>query len=117
VVRGKHDDYAKTYGEAYVYNDMEETAVEKYLKNKRSEYETRLADTAGIRELAAALGARFCVMKDTVRVSVGADTSRYNLLDKVKMKMSVNGRKYSGNETWVIKELDPANDKLVLEAE
>jgi hypothetical protein len=116
VVRGRYNEYAKTYGGTYAYDGMEEAAIEKYLKNKRAEYDTRLADTQRIRELAEALAARFCVMRDTVRVSVGADTSRYNLLDKVRMTMSVNGRKYSNNGVWVIKETDPANDRLVLEA-
>jgi hypothetical protein len=116
VVRGKYNDYAKEYGVSFVYNDMEDAALEKYVKNKLAEYETRLADTEGIKALAASLAARFGVMKDTARVSVGADTSLFNLLDKVRMKIIVNGRKYSDNETWVVKEIDPAQDKLVMEA-
>jgi hypothetical protein len=115
VVLGKYNDYAKTYGESYVYTDMETQAVGKYAKNKRAEYGTRLSVSQDMRSLAARLGARFSEMKDTVRVSVGADTARFNLLDKVVMKVAVNGRKYSDNEAWVIKETDPAQDKLVLE--
>jgi hypothetical protein len=55
-------------------------------------------------------------MKDTARVSVGTDTSGFNLLDTVVMKLAVNGRKYSDNERWAVKEIDPAQDRLVLEA-
>ncbi|MDR1468036.1 MAG: hypothetical protein LBT00_01940 [Spirochaetaceae bacterium] len=116
VVRGKYNDFTKNYSESYVYNDTEMTAVDKYLKNKLAEYETRLADTAGIKDIAASLAARFSVIKDTVRVSVGVDTSQFNLLDKARIKIIVNGRRYSNNETWVIKEINPAQDKLVMES-
>jgi hypothetical protein len=77
----------------------------------------RLSDViSGITLLGSFNITRFSTMKDTVRVSVGADTSRFNLLDTVNMKIAVNGRKYSNNETWIIKEIDPARDRLVLEA-
>jgi hypothetical protein len=115
VVQGKYNDFTKEYGESYVYNDIEMTAIEKYTKNRTNEYETRLAETAWIKQLAASLAGRFANMKDTVRVSVGADTSGFNLLDKVRLKIIVNSRKYSENAIWVIKEIDPAQDKLVLE--
>jgi hypothetical protein len=114
-VDGAYNYFTKKHGITRIYDGAENAAVEKYLKARRAEYSTTLAETAAIDNLAALLAGRFSVMKDTVRVSVGSDTSLFNLLDKVKMKIIVNGRNYSENETWIIKEIDPANDKLVLE--
>ncbi|MDR1147567.1 MAG: hypothetical protein LBK66_02935, partial [Spirochaetaceae bacterium] len=59
VVKGKYNDYAKDYGESYVYKDTEERALGQYTKNRIAEYGTRLADTADIKALAASLAARF----------------------------------------------------------
>jgi uncharacterized protein YkvS len=115
VVSGKYNDYAKNYGESCVYTEGENAANEKYLKLKRNEYDTRLAETAAMKSLAADLAERFGDMKDTVRVTVGVDNASFNLLDMVRMAVTVNGRKYSGNEEWVIKEIDYVRDTLALE--
>ena len=74
-----------------------------------------MLDAQQAKALAERLGNRFCELKDTVRVGVGADTSLFSLLDVVQMRIRVNDREYSDNETWIIRELDPAQDILVLE--
>jgi hypothetical protein len=114
-VNGAYNYFTKEHEKAFFYNKSEDETVGKYLKERRAEYNTTIAGAEAMESLAGLLAARFAVMNETVRVSVGADTSSFNLLDKVKMKITVNGRKYSDNEVWIIKEIDPTNDKLVME--
>jgi hypothetical protein len=47
---------------------------------------------------------------------VSADTSGVELLDLYQLPMIINGREFSQNIGWIVKSIDPAQDKLVLEA-
>jgi hypothetical protein len=104
------------HGNQAVYTDNEAEAEALYNKAYRAVYETRLTGEEDALDLAERLGRRFSFIRETVKLAVGADTGAYNILDTVYLDVSVNGRRYSKNTEWVIKELDPAQDKLVLES-
>jgi hypothetical protein len=105
----------KIHENQYIYTDKEENAEGLYAKKLETVFETHLVSKTDAANLASRLGNRFCELKDTVNIGVGVDTSNYNLVDTVIMEISVNGRKYSDNNRWIVVELDPAQDKLVLE--
>jgi hypothetical protein len=115
IIKYGYNQHAKTHDNQYVYTDREDEAEGRYLKKLEKEFETHLVLETDAADLAKRLGNRFCELKDTVSVGVGADTSSFNLLDTVNMEISVNGRTYSKNNKWIIVEIDPAQDKLVLE--
>jgi hypothetical protein len=115
VINYQYNEQKKERENRYRYVEREAEAVWRYLKKKEKTFDTHLTDAQQAEDLAERLGSRFCELKDTVRVGVGADTSVFSLLDVVQMRISVNGREYSDNETWIIRELDPAQDILVLE--
>jgi hypothetical protein len=46
---------------------------------------------------------------------VGHDTSEINLLDTIELELHINGRVFSKYDTWIVKEIDPAQDVLILE--
>jgi hypothetical protein len=115
IIQYKYNEYKKTYENQFVYTDKEDEAEGKYLKKVEKIFETNLTGETDTVNLASRLGNRFCELKDTVSIGVGIDTSNFNLLDTVSMEINVNGRKYSDNTQWIIIELDPAQDKLVLE--
>jgi hypothetical protein len=104
------------HGNQAAYTDNEAEAEALYSKAYRATYETRLTGGDDALELAERLGRRFSFIRETVKLAVGADTGAYNILDTVFLDVSVNGRRYSKNTEWIIKELDPAQDKLVLES-
>jgi hypothetical protein len=99
---------------AYTGNEAEAESL--YSKACRAEYETRLTSGDDALALAERLGRRFSFLKETVNLAVGVDTSAWNILDTVYLDVEVNGRRYSNNTAWIIKELDPAQDKLALES-
>lgn len=115
VIKYKYNEYKKTHENQYLYTDKEDEAEGRYLKKVEKTFETHLADETGAKALAERLGSRFCELKESVSLGIGEDTSLFNLLDSVDMEITVNGRKYSDNTKWIIVEIDPAQDKLVLE--
>lgn len=115
IIYYDYDDYQKTHTKQYLYTDREREARANYLKQVQKEYKTYLASEADARNLAIRIGHRFCELRETISIGVGADCSQFNLLDTVIMEINTNGRSYSSKDTWIIRELDPAQDKLVLE--
>jgi hypothetical protein len=115
IIKYKYNEYKKNHESQYIYTDKADEAEGRYLKKVEKVFETHLPSETYTANLASRLGNRFCELKDTVSIGVGVDTSSFNLLDTVLMEISVNGRKYSDSNRWVIVEFDPAQDKLVLE--
>jgi hypothetical protein len=116
IVSYEYNERTKTHERSFVYSDMEEKAEEYYHKLKTETFETRLTAESNARTLALRVSTRFSIVRDTVKLAIGMDTSDWNLLDTVNMEMTVNGRTYSTHNKWIIKELDNAQDKLTLEA-
>ncbi|MDR0374413.1 MAG: hypothetical protein LBH85_01635 [Treponema sp.] len=115
VIKYGYNEYKKAHENQYRYADKADEAEGRYLKKVEKVFETHLTNETGAKNLASRLGNRFCELKDRMSAGVGVDTSEYNLLDTVFLKIDVNGRKYSNNDKWIIVEADPAQDKLVLE--
>ena len=98
-----------------LYDEREERANARYKKRVRKEFNTDLTNEADALAFARLLSDRYTTLRQNVRVAVGVDTSHMNLLDTVVMEIGVNGRKLSNATKFVITELDPAQDTLVLE--
>jgi hypothetical protein len=105
----------KKFGSVLLYSDREYETEEKYNKLVRKEFETYLTSATDARNLAIKLSDRFCVLRETIKVGLGYDTSGINLLDTVELALKINGRVFSSNTKWIVKEMDPAQDTLVLE--
>jgi hypothetical protein len=115
AVKYKYNERTKEYASVYLYTELEAETIGKFVREVEGTFETRHLSEANARALAVAAGGRFCDMRATFKIGVGADTSQFDLLDKVNMKIAVNGRIYSDKTAWVIKEIDPAQEKLTLE--
>jgi hypothetical protein len=116
VIAYNRNERTGSYGERLYANEKEDLVQRTYNKLKRETYETRLTNAQDARNLADLLSSRFCLLKETIRFAVGIDTGSWNLLDEVIIKLEVNGRQYSKHNRWIITEIDPAQDKLTLEA-
>lgn len=98
-----------------LYNGNEAEALAQYNKSARREFETYLTSEANALELAARLSSRFTLLREELTVSVGVDTGDWNLLDSVHLVAVINGREFSTKGHYIIKEINPAQDQLVLE--
>jgi hypothetical protein len=105
----------KTYNSVLLYNNDEAKAEETYNKLVRKEFNTYLINETDAFNLGAKLSDRFSTLRETVQVGIGHDTSEINLLDTVELELNINGRKFSKYTTWIVKEIDPAQDILTLE--
>jgi hypothetical protein len=105
----------KTYTDVLLYNDDETKIEAAYNKLVRKEFKTYLTNEIDSYNLAKKLSDRFSTLRETVQLGIGHDTSEINLLDIVKIELNINGRVFSKNNTWIVKEIDPAQDILTLE--
>jgi hypothetical protein len=101
---------------SYLFARNERQAKRTYNKMIRKTFETFLTNESDCEKLASQLSGRFSTLKETIKVSVGTDTSEVNLLDTVELNMIINDRVFSNNTTWIVKEIDSAQDTLTLEA-
>jgi hypothetical protein len=99
----------------YYYNEQEAAAEDRYRKRVLQEYETDLISAADARALAELLANRYTVMRQKIRLSVGIDTAAFELLDTVSLDLTINGRRFSNAGTFIIAEINPAQDILTLE--
>ncbi len=99
----------------YHFEEKKEEALKKYNREKIATFETNIADIASVKNLAALLSNRYSTMRQTLQIAVGIDTSGFELLDRVTIDMTINGREFSKIRNFVIKEINPAQDILVLE--
>lgn len=128
VMTGKPE---KTYGSAHenyfsscvvnfsggsiLFREREGWAEARYWRLVRRTFETDLASANAARELAVLLSDRYTAMRQTVRLALGADTSGWELLDTVRVDLDINGRKFDGASGFFVKEINHAQDVVVLE--
>ena len=103
------------YTKNYIYDSTEAAIVEEYRKTKPGSLEVCLSNDSDVQTLAAGLVARFGKMPETIEVGVGYNTAEIELLDFVQLPMVTNGRHFSKMIGWIVKAIDPAQDKLTLE--
>jgi hypothetical protein len=100
---------------SYLYDEKENMAEDIYRKKLLKTFDTVLINLIDVKKLCTLLSNRFIAMKQTIKLAVGIDTSNMELLDKVEIHMKVNDRLFSQATTFIIKEINPAQDILTLE--
>ncbi len=110
-----HEDTEKYEG-VWLNKTNEEEIVEKWRKQKRQDYNTLLSQESEAVSLSQRLLDRFSDKREIVSVDVGYDTSLVNPLDTVILGLGINNRAFSETTTWIVREVNPAQDSLVLEA-
>jgi hypothetical protein len=104
-----------THNNVCLYIQNERKAINRYHKNVRKTFETYLTNESDCITLATQLFTRFSTFRSTVKVAIGIDTSNVNLLDMVELDLTINGRVFSKNKNWIVKEIDPSQDTILLE--
>jgi len=98
-----------------LFNERESDAVNRYRRNVQKEFRTDITNCPDALQFAGNLGDRFTAMKPTVRLAVGVDTSRFELLDRVRVDIAINGRRLCDTNEFIIKGINHCQDILELE--
>jgi hypothetical protein len=85
-------------------------------KVTRSTFMVDLFESGDLQSLSNRLIERFSILSEIIPLSSGQDTSEMNLLDTIELDLNINGRQFSTKKEWIIREVDPGQDKLSLEA-
>ncbi len=117
MVRYDYHIDTKKYAGAYLDDTSEAQIAERWRKRKRQAFETALRYRADASYLATRLLDRFRSRREVYTIYTGYDCSEINPLDKVALDITVNGREYSTVTDWIVREVNPAQDILVLEEE
>ena len=105
---------SNTY-KSFYFTSRESEAIAFYRRDVRRTFNTNLTTSLEAQKLATLLASRYIKMKQTLRLPVGVDTSGFELLDTISIDVNINGRRFSKAKRFVIKEINPAQDILVLE--
>ena len=100
---------------SYLFNERENQAENDYKRRVLRTFDTGLIYENDARDLAVLLSDRFTSIKQTIRLALGFDTSGFELLDTVEIDLKINDRKFNYAAQYFIKEINPAQDILVIE--
>lgn len=101
-----------------VINDADEASIiEEWRKQQRLKFDTRLLQQVDAAAFSEALFARLSCRPEIWTIVTGEDASNINVLDAVTLTIDVNGRRMSANTSWIVREVNPAQDELVLESQ
>jgi hypothetical protein len=105
----------ESYSNVLLYNTDEDKAETTYSKLVRKEFKTYLTNETDAFNLGKKLSDRFSILRETIQVGLGYNTSEINLLDTIELEVIINNRKFSKYTQWTVREIDPAQDVLTLE--
>ena len=100
----------------FIFDNFKNEAELRYRNLKTKTYETDLINFSAAENLAVLLGKRYIFMKPVIKLSLGTDTSSYELLHTVNIHLNINNRLFTEYENYVIIEINHAQDVLTLEA-
>ena len=98
-----------------LYDERANDAEAVYRRRVQRTFDTKLADRRDARILAGVLSDRYTHMRQAIKLAVGMDTSEFQLLDRVRVDLNINGRPFSGSTDFMITGINHAQDILELE--
>ena len=103
----------ETISELYAARAVE--AERRYRRRVQRTFETNLTTATDARILAGVLSDRYTNMRQIIKLDVGINTSGFQLLDRVRVDLDINGRKFSRSSDFIITAINHAQDTLTLE--
>jgi len=100
---------------SFIFTDKEHVSESRYKKRVQRTFETNLTSEIDARAFAALLSNRYSLLKQTIKIAIGKDTSDMNLLDTIIIDIDINDRKFSKATKFIIKEINSSQDSLTLE--
>lgn len=103
------------YGREFFNDDREAELSERYRRKKTETFPTDLYQSSEIQDLSTRLINRFGIISELIRVKIASPATNINPLDTVILDMVINGRTMTRLNGWIVREVDPAQDTLLLE--
>ncbi|MCL2294480.1 MAG: hypothetical protein FWC36_06425 [Spirochaetes bacterium] len=100
---------------SFLFADRENQAENNFRRRVRKTFDTELIYEEDALVLSKLLSDRYTAMRQTLKLAIGIDTSGFELLDTVVFNAAINKREFSSVSKFIIKEINPAQDMLVLE--
>jgi len=85
-------------------------------QDKKVDYETDLYILGEVIDLADRMIKRFGIVSENMTIAAGEPAININLLDLIEIDVNINGRQFSNKKEWIVREVDPGQDVLTLEA-
>jgi len=98
-----------------LYDARANEAERRYRRRVQKTFETNLTTAANAGTLAGVLSDRYTNMRQVIKLSVGINTAGFQLLDRVRVDLNINDRKFSRSTDFVITAINHSQDILTLE--
>lgn len=85
-------------------------------KEREVPYKTDLYVEGQVTDLGDRLIKRFGTISEIINLAIGKSAFDINLLDEVQIDVTINGRQVTDKTKWIVREGDPGQDVLSLEA-
>lgn len=85
-------------------------------KERKVSYPTDLYVAGEITDLGERMIKRFGTLSEIIPLWAGESTIDINLLDEIQIDVTINGRQFSKKTKWIVREANPGQDILSLEA-
>lgn len=99
----------------YLYDAKESINFSTYKRSKTQIYDTILKTESNAEDLAERLENRFGNMDPDITIETSENTASIELLDTVIIQITPNGRLFTDFEGFIVKEINPSQDRIVLE--
>lgn len=109
----RHD--TREYNKEYSNDTRENELRQIYRKSKESAFDVDLTALEDVENLSNLLLTRFGIIRELLTIKLAYDTSEVNPLDTVNLPVVINDREFSKTNQWLVREVNPAQDTLVLE--
>jgi hypothetical protein len=100
----------------YLDESKELDLIELYRQSFRRTFVTNLLNINDVQNLGDLMLNRFGFISETLTIKLGYNTIDVNMLDNVNLEVKINDRTFSRFTEWIVREVNPAQDVLVLES-
>jgi len=98
-----------------LYDGRAGEAERRYRRRVQKTFATNLTSAGNARTLAGVLSDRYSHMRQVIKVSVGINTAPFELLDRVRVDLTINDRRFSHSNNFIITAINHSQDILTLE--
>ena len=105
-----------SFNNTYINDSRENEISGKFQRSSIQKYDSLLTNEDDAVDLSDRLLDRFGAMPFDLSIETSTDTSQINLLDTVYIELAINDRVFSDIAGFIVKEVNPAQDRLLLES-
>jgi len=98
-----------------LYDGRAGEAERRYRRRVQKTFATNLTNARNAREFAGVLSDRYSNMRQIIKLSAGTNTAPFELLDRVRVDLTINDRRFSRSNNFIVTGINHSQDMLTLE--